>query len=160
MKGQEEERQRRDCEKEEEKEEKRREWESKGEGRGGRRFMNSVAQTRQEKTREGTVKKCNTFHGYCWAGSSPVHTHTHTPSCGGGFGCLCTRTFFQWWPMGHMKPSSNDSMPTSSTFSSSWRAQGHSKLASLSAHLPMHSPLASTSAHACEFYPCVTCNCM
>ena len=77
MKGQEEERQRRDCEKEEEKEEKRREWESKGEGRGGRRFMNSVAQTRQEKTREGTVKKCNTFHGYCWAGSSPVHTHTH-----------------------------------------------------------------------------------
>ena len=78
MKGQEEERQRRDCEKEEEKEEKRREWESKGEGRGGRRFMNSVAQTRQEKTREGTVKQCNTFHGYCWAGSSPVHTHTHT----------------------------------------------------------------------------------
>ena len=86
-------------------------WESKGEGRGGRRFMNSVAQTRQEKTREGTVKKCNTFHGYCWAGSSPVHTHTHTPSCGGGFGCLCTRTFFQWWPMGHMKPSSNDRLP-------------------------------------------------
>ena len=83
MKGQEEERQRRDCEKEEEKEEKRREWESKGEGRGGRRFMNSVAQTRQEKTREGTVKKCNTFHGYCWAGSSPVHTHAHT--------------FLWWW---------------------------------------------------------------
>ena len=139
-------------------------WRAVGKQGGGKGREKIHEQCRTDKTGEDKRRDSQEVQHISWlllGRQQPcAHTHTHTPSCGGGFGCLCTRTFFQWWPMGHMKPSSNDSMPTSSTFSSSWRAQGHSKLASLSAHLPMHSPLASTSAHACEFYPCVTCNCM